>query len=192
MVAQCALFNFVCSAIVLGISLVFIADVVVRDISALTRKTRAWTSFMLALMTMQFALEGDPTRTLAVTILYLLFASASLVTALYFCEIFYDVFFCLEEHPSTNTLLRVVKTYPVLRVLLVVTAALESVAIVAHTVNLTQFVNLAVAMFFHAVSFVPTCAVLIRVSYLMRRHRMEMEESGPIVAQVSFKVIYHL
>ena len=188
--ALCTTFNIVFATLTLAIAFVFALDSLVRDIHHLVKKARLWALVSLLLFTTQFALEGDPSQTVLVTTMYLLYASTSLVAALFFCEVFYHVFFHLRRQNSSGSstqsglLRQIMATYPVLRILLIATAAIECVAIAVHTVNVTEFVNLIVAMVFHVVCMLPTCTVLVRTSSRIRRHRICMEQSTVSASKV--------
>ena len=190
MMAPCTIFNVSCAALTLAVAFAFAVDSLVREIEHLVKNARLWAFLTLLLFATQFVLEGDPSNTVPVTVMYLLYSSTSLVAALYFCEVFYHVFFHLRHQNSSDSssqsgLLRQnIATYPVLRILLIATAAIECVAIAVHTVNVTEFVNLIVAMVFHVVCMLPTCTVLVRTSSRIRRHRICMEQSTVSASKV--------
>ena len=97
MVEECAVFNTACASVALAIGFAFVVDCLAREVNVLVTKCRLWAFVMLSFATTYSALEGDQSQSIFVAIVLRMYFGAAMITALYFCEIFYDVFFNLKN-----------------------------------------------------------------------------------------------
>lgn len=174
--ARCTTINLVFSVVVLVTSSIFIVDLTFRKLNASIRKARFASFVTLAIQTALFTIEHDASNSVVSSVLNSMYMGFAGLTLLYYCEIFSVVYLDLPAQKS-QTLLRIVKWYPIHRVIFLLSASIGAIVVALYANNASRMAVIGITAFIRYTAVVPTLVLMIRLSLKLSRHRMLLQAS---------------